>query len=291
MGLAAHPDVVPDRTCGAAAQARAGAPDRPGRRSEKKLIEQAYREAEASGVALACQDEAGPYQTVPSPGSSWEPQAHPRRQAHEYRRLGTVQRLTRFRPASGQVRVKGVSRCPNTVLHPWLTSAVDALLATLPAPIPRQDPLVQRAQWTRWQEGLKVTITLPAVLPALRLLLVWDNLTGHHPPELVLWLFARGVMVLSTPLSGSWLNRAESIQRLLGRRALAGQHPQTTDQLIAWLEATARGWNADPTPFVWGGKRAARRARARERRHALAGSGACTRRSLRHASYGNPRRN
>jgi hypothetical protein len=83
---------------------------------------------------------------------------------------------------------------------------------------------------------------------------------------------------------------AESIQRLVGRRALAGQHPQTTAQLIAWLEATARGWNSDPTPFVWGGKRATRRARARERRHALSGSGAGIRRSLRHTRYGNTRR-
>ena len=60
-------------------------------------------------------------------------------------------------------------------------------------------------------------------------------------------------MVLFTPFAGSWLNMAESIQRILGRRALEGQHPQTTQQIIAWLEATARGWNADPTPFVWGG--------------------------------------
>ncbi len=98
-------------------------------------------------------------------------------------------------------------------------------------------------------------------------------------------------MVLYTPLSGSWLNMAESIQRILGRRALDGQHPETTDQIIAWLEATARGWNAHPTPFVWGGKRAARRARARERRHALAGSGACCARLLRHIRYGYIRRN
>jgi hypothetical protein len=97
-------------------------------------------------------------------------------------------------------------------------------------------------------------------------------------------------MVLSTPLSGSWLTMAESIQRIVGHRAWAGQHPETTDQLIAWLEATARGWNAAPTPFVWGGQRAARRARARERQHALVGSGACTRRSLRQMRYGNYRR-
>ena len=241
-------------------------------------------------MALACQDEAGPYQTAPYPGVSWEPQAHPRRQSHEYLRLGTAKLLTLFRPATGHVQVKGVRSCPNVVLHAWLKSAVDSLLATLPEPVPLSDPSAHRRQWTRWQEGLRVKITLPALLPPLRLVLVWDNLTGHHTPELVLWLFARGVMVLYTPLSGSWLNMAESIQRILGRRALDGQHPETTEQIIAWLEATARGWNADPTPFVWGGKRAARRARARERRHALAGSGACSTRSLRWTRYGYARR-
>ncbi len=144
------------------------------------MIEQASREAEAGGVARACQDEAGPSQTVPYPGGSWQPRAHPRRQPHEYLRLGTVKLLTLFRPATGQVRVKGVTRCPNTVLHAWLKSDLDALLATVPEPIPLQDPLAQRAQWTqwtqwtRWQEGLRGTITWPAVLPPLRLLLVWD---------------------------------------------------------------------------------------------------------------------
>src|SRR5215469_14231872 len=222
------------------------------------------------------QDEAGPYQTVPYPGGSWEPQAHPRRQAHEYLRLGTVKLLTLFRPATGEVRVKGVTHCPNVILHAWLKREVDALLATLPEPAPMPDPQAARAQWTRWQEGLRVRITLPAVLPPLRLLLVWDNLTGHHTPDLVLWLFARGVMVLYTPLSGSWLNMAESIQRILGRRALAGQHPQTSQDIMEALEATAQAWNADPTLFIWGGRRAARRVRARQRRQTLGGSGACS---------------
>jgi DDE superfamily endonuclease len=255
------------------------------------LIEQAYYEAEAGGVAVACQDEAGPYQTTPYPGTSWELSAHPRQQPHEYIRLGTAKLLTLFRPATGQVWVKGVTSCPNAVLHAWLKSEVDALLATLPEPTLLPDLSASREQWTRWQEGLQVKITLPAILPPLRLVLVWDNLKGHHTPEMVLWLFARGVMVLYTPLSGSWLNMAESIQRILGRRALEGQHPETTDQIIAWLEATARGWNAHPTPFVWGGKRAARRVRARERRHALAGSGACTARSLHRTRHGYPQRN
>ena len=68
---------------------------------------------------------------------------------------------------------------------------------------------------------------------------------------------------------------AESVQRILGHRALAGQHPQTPAQLITWLEETVDGWNATPTPFTWHGKRYARRQRACARRHQrLAGSGA-----------------
>ncbi len=242
-------------------------------------------------MAVACQDEAGPYQTVPGAGTTWAPAGHPARQPHEYLRLGTAKLLTLFRPATGHVWVKGVLRCPNAVLHPWLKADLLALLATLPAAPLVSDPVAHRAQWTRWQAGLRIRITLPAELPPLRLLLVWDNLAGHHTPELVLWLFAHGVMVLFTPLSGSWLNMAESLQRILIRRALAGQHPHSSEQLIAWLEATARAWNADPTPFTWGGKRAARRIRARQRRHALGGSGACSARSFRCRSHGYVRRN
>jgi hypothetical protein len=32
---------------------------------------------------------------------------------------------------------------------------------------------------------------------------------------------------------------AESFQRILQRRALDGQHPQTPEQIIEWMEATA----------------------------------------------------
>lgn len=69
---------------------------------------------------------------------------------------------------------------------------------------------------------------------------------------------------------------AESIQRSICRRARAGQHPQTPQQIIDGLEATARAWNQAPTPFEGGGKRQARRQRARQRRHTLGGSGAYT---------------
>lgn len=73
----------------------------------------------------------------------------------------------------------------------------------------------------------------------------------------------------------------ESIQRILKRRALEEQSPETPEDIITLFEATARGWNCCPTPFVWGGRRAARRERSRPRRHAVGGSGACTYRPVR----------
>jgi len=50
--------------------------------------------------------------------------------------------------------------------------------------------------------------------------------------------------------------------RFLMRMALVGTHPQSSAEIIAWLEATVAGWNRAPTPFVWGGKRKERRERA-----------------------------
>jgi len=135
--------------------------------------------------------------------------------------------------------------------------------------------------WARWCATLSTPVPLPAERPPLRMLVIWDNLTGHHTPTLVLWLIAQGSMPLDTPLGGAWLNMAESIQRIRTRRARAGQHPTTTDEIVAWREAVGRAWNRHPTPFAWGGKRAARRARRRQRRHALGGAGAWTRRPVR----------
>ncbi len=243
------------------------------------MIEDAYTQAASLGLEVWCEDEAGPFQAVPHPGASWVPEAHPARQPHEYVRGGTAKVLTLFRPADGRVRVEGATTCPNAVLHPWLKRELADILAGLPAPPPTAD--ASRAAWDRWQAGLSVRITLPAVLPPLRVLLVLDNLAGHKTPELVLWLFAHGVMPLFTPLGGSWLNMAESIQRVLKRRALDGQHPADPGDIIARFDAVTRHWNAAPTPFVWGGQRAARRKRRRERRHAVGGSGATTRRPVR----------
>lgn len=224
----------------------------------------AYRLAEAAGIPVWCQDEAGPYQAIPQVGASWRPVGEPARLPHEYIRGGTAKLLTLFRPATGQVRATGVTNAPNTVLHPWLKAELTAILAALPA------PTGERGELARWETWLGEAPWKP--LPPLRLILVWDNLAGHTSWALVVWLFEHGILPLSTPLSGSWLNMAESVQRIIVGRALAGQHPQSQADLITWLEEAVAGWNAAPTPFVWDGKRRERRVRARQRR--LGGSGA-----------------
>lgn len=246
------------------------------------MIEDAYLLGEAMGLAVWCADQAGPYPTIPYPGQSWRPVGEPARRPHEYLRDGTAKVLTLFHPADGRVRLEGVTSCTNAVLHPWLKRELAEILAALPEPTasPAVGDAAIRAAWERWQEGLSIKPTLLSELPPLRMLLVLDNLAGHKTPELVCWLFAHGIMPLYTPVGGSWLNMAESLQRILKRRALDGQHPTSTDQIIAWFEAAARHWDAAPTPFVWGGKRAARRRRQRERRHRLGGSGAFTRSPL-----------
>jgi hypothetical protein len=247
---------------------------------KKNLIECAYRDGERLGLAVWTEDEAGPYQTRPYPGQSWGERGQPRHQPHEYVRNGTAKLLTLFCPRSGELHAKGVTTTSNTVLHPWLRLELTAVLDRLP-PAAAVADAANRAGWTAWQQGLKNPITLPAHLPPLRMLLVWDNLAGHLTPAFVLWLFSHGVMPLYTPLSGSWLNMAESIQRIIGRRALAGQYPHTQEHIIKALESTVKGWNQDPTPFQWGGKRHAHRVRSRQRRHALGGSGACVRAPVR----------
>src|SRR5579871_2288535 len=229
---------------------------------KRALIDAAYRLAEQEGIPLWCQDEAGPYQAIPQPGASWAPQGEPRRHPHEYVRGGTAKLLTLFRPATGEVRAQGVTSTSNAVLHPWLRAELtQILLEHAPAAPCRPDAAFLPDWWHRRHEGAEDDSAAP-----VRLILIWDNLAGHKTPALVQWLCQQGVLPLYTPLSGSWLNLAEALQRIVVRRALDGQHPHTATQIITWLEETVAGWNAEPTPFVWDGKRRARRHRARQRR-------------------------
>src|SRR5437660_12071912 len=108
----------------------------PRRTAQKRLIELAYEQAEAAGIVQLNEDEAGPYQAIPQPGASWQPEGHPATQPHEYERGGTAKLLTLFRPATGHLRAKGVTSATNAVLHPWLQEQ----LSEVPAEIEKKHP-------------------------------------------------------------------------------------------------------------------------------------------------------
>jgi hypothetical protein len=236
------------------------------------LIELACEQAEAAGIVQLNEDQAGPYQAIAHPGASWEPEGHPALQPHQYQRGGTAKLLTLFRPSTGHLRAKGVLSPTNALLHPWLKEQLSQVLAQIEEKQPRASlpPEHQPPLCAQWQTWLGHPPRSP--LPPLRIVLVLDNLAGHLSSDLVEWFFDHGVMPLYTPVGGSWLNMAQSIQRLILRRALAGHHPKNAQQIIDWLEQTVQGWNEHPTPFLWNGKRRQRRQRARLRR--LAASGA-----------------
>ena len=245
------------------------------------------------GLAVWCEDEAGPFQAIPHPGNRWRPVGQPATRPHADVRGGTTKILTLFQPATGQVRIRPATRSTNPVLHGWLKETLAAIVAALPVATPL-DPLANRAAWQMWQSGLAAPFTLPEQLPPLRLLLVWDNLAGHKTPEMVLWLCRHGIMPLYTPLGGSWLNMAEAIQRLLKRRALDGQQPHSPAEIGTWFEQTAQVWNQQPTPFVWHGRRRQRRRRQPGDGHPVGGCAAQTKQAPpRHRrtqpEYRNPR--
>ena len=116
----------------------------------------------------------------------------------------------------------------------------------MPEPAAEPAATVARVPGNAGRTGLTIKPTLLAELPPLRMLLVLDNLAGHKTPAFVCWLFEHGIMPLYTPVGGSWLNMAESIQRVLKRRALDGQHPSDTGQIIALVRGGGRALERGP---------------------------------------------
>ena len=58
------------------------------------MIERAYREGEKTGISVWGVDQAGPFQTMPYPGSSWEMQGKPARHPHQHLRNGTAKLMS-----------------------------------------------------------------------------------------------------------------------------------------------------------------------------------------------------
>ncbi len=199
-------------------------------------------------------------------------QDQPARQAHQSLRGETAKLLTLFRPDTGELRAEAVQQSTNAILHPWLKRELTAILKHCP-PAPSTVPIGRRGpDWDIYPAAEQ----LDHFFPPVRRLFIWDNLAGHKSSSIVQGCAEHGILLLSTPNAGSWLNMAESVQRIIKRRALQGYHTYDVELLKEWLTDTVMSWNRHPTPFIWGGKRYARRDRAYARRHRVGGSGAMT---------------
>ena len=163
-----------------------------------------------------------------------------------------------FRPATGELRAKAVDQSTNAILHPWLKQELEAILQQCP---PARTEVPEGCRWQDW-DPFPSAEQLDRFLPPIRLLLILDNLMGHRSYDLVHWCSQRGLCLLYTPNAGSWLTMAEAVQRIIVRRALEGHHVYNVEVLKEWLTDAIAGWNRHPTPFIWGGKRHARRDRA-----------------------------
>ena len=115
---------------------------------KKTVIERADVTAEQLGLQLWCEDEGGPYQSLPQPGPSWQLEGQPARRPHEYVRGETAKLLTLLRPVTGELRAQVVEQSTNAVLHPWLKGELQAMLKQCP-PAPEEAPAGRR--WQDWE--------------------------------------------------------------------------------------------------------------------------------------------
>jgi hypothetical protein len=188
------------------------------------------------GLSVWKQDEAGPFQTISCAGNSWQEDGRALHRPHEYVRNGTAKLLTLFHPRSGKVRAKGVTSCPNAVLHVWFKTELAQVLAKLPL-APTLEREANRPRRESWQAGLQWPITLSAELPPLRMLLVLDNLAGHKTPEFVLWLFAHGIMPPTRRCQAPGSTCVSQCNELLsGGRWSASIHKQPTRSSAYWRQ-------------------------------------------------------
>ena len=148
--------------------------------SKRGLIERAYTLGASLGLAVWCEDEAGPFQAVPHPGGAWRPCGHPATRPHEHVRGGTCKLPALFHSATGQVHLQPVGSCTNPVLHGWLKERLTAIVAALPTcaePAPTRRRPVPRGRHGRtgWRNSSAPRDERPRHAAVLRP-------GGHDPP-------------------------------------------------------------------------------------------------------------
>lgn len=168
---------------------------------------------------------------------------------HAYQRGGTATMLTLFRLATGLLRAAGVLSAQGVVLHPWLTEPFLQERAEIERRVPTETlpPEAERPPPARWETWLSAPPPRP--LPPLRLIVIWDHLAGHRTTAFVDGLLDHGIMPLDTPVSGSWLHMAESVQRIIMRGPAPSDVPG--DHRMARTDGGRLERGSDPVRVAW----------------------------------------
>jgi transposase len=104
------------------------------------------------------------------------------------------------------------------------------------------------------RNGKEFVCSLEAMLnyynDAKRIIIILDNLSVHHSNAVKLALEAYPhVELVFLPTKAPWLNLIERFWRPYKRIALKGKRFETTDELIAALEAATAYWNKYKKPY------------------------------------------
>jgi hypothetical protein len=148
---------------------------------KKTVIERADVTAEQLGLQLWCEDEGGPYQSLPQPGPSWQPEGQPARRPHEYVRGETAKLLTLLRPVTGELRAQAVEQSTNAVLHPWRKQRTPSHAQAV-SPRSRRGPSRATLAGLGDLSGRRAT---GPFFPPVRMLLILDTLAGQKSYSLL----------------------------------------------------------------------------------------------------------
>jgi transposase len=103
------------------------------------------------------------------------------------------------------------------------------------------------ASWLHFLDGLE------GFLPDGDVYLIVDALPLHWTLDTMLWNWSHPrCHFVPLPKAAAWLNLIEGFWKVLTQRALHGRTCRSTDEVAAALQAGVAGWNAHPTPFLWG---------------------------------------
>lgn len=161
-------------------------------------------------------DEMGPVAAKAYPGSSWADDAHRPHFQPDYSRHGKRWVYGALLHRQGRVYIE-TAATRNT------------------------------ESWLHFLDGLE------GFAPPGEVYLIVDALALHWTLETMLWNWGHArFRFVPVPKKAAWLNLIEGYWRILQERALAGRDFPDELQLDASLLATAKEWNEQPTPFLWG---------------------------------------